>query len=270
MRRNHDPYPEVDVMAALTARGLSLLGLALLGVGCSSSDSAPVARGELAAQASARARLALASATGGSSDRASAPAPAGTSTAIAASVSAAGEPIVGGSSPGGSSRSAARASSAAASRAEVVVARLAPLRVKRLVLARSIASREPVDVASRFSAAEIDRIYAFVEIENPDRAESEIVVTFEPEQGAATGHVRLDVGASSRWRTWAFTRAARQPGAWAAVVRDGQGTVLARTAFEVAGEAALPAAAATPAPAPALQAPPVAGATGGAPAAATL
>jgi len=114
-----------------------------------------------------------------------------------------------------------------------VASRPIELRVKRLVVARGVKSREPVDPAGSFELDELERIYAFVEVSNPDRADSEIFVTFEPEQGAARGHVRLRVGPSPRWRTWAYTRGIRQPGSWWAVVRDGDGEELARTPFEI-------------------------------------
>lgn len=108
------------------------------------------------------------------------------------------------------------------------------LRVSRLVVARGVEAREPVGSASSFSRSETSRLYAFVELANPEKAESEILVTFEPEQGDARGHVRLHVGASPRWRTWAATRTVQQPGAWFAVVRTAHdGKELARVPFEI-------------------------------------
>lgn len=110
----------------------------------------------------------------------------------------------------------------------------ADLRVKRLVVAQGVEKREPIDSAATFKLAEIDRLYAFVEVENGSHEEGEVVVEFEPPGGGApTGNVRLDVGSSPRWRTWAYTRAARKVGAWTAVVKTTDGEVLARTPFEV-------------------------------------
>ena len=244
-------------MAASNAHWLSILGSAILCAGCSSSDGGPVAHSGLVAQATARAAVAVASSACTAPNRDAAASPAMPSTAVAASVTRAGEPIVGASS----SKTARAAEHPDEARNTNV-----PLHVKRLVLAHSVASHEPVDVATSFSAAQNDRIYAFVEVDNPERAESQIVVTFEPEHGSPTGFVRLDVGASPRWRTWAYTRAVHQPGTWAAVVRDRNGIELARTAFEVKGAAAAPA---TPGAAPAVTAPaePAAGVPGGASAA---
>lgn len=112
----------------------------------------------------------------------------------------------------------------------------APLKVKRLVVTEAIArkSREPLGEKTSFKAEDTDKIYAFVEVENPTQGESEVFVTFEPQgEGASQGQVSLHVGASPRWRTWAFTRNAKKAGQWAAVVRDADGKVLAKTPFEV-------------------------------------
>ncbi|MEZ4293476.1 MAG: DUF2914 domain-containing protein [Polyangiaceae bacterium] len=112
----------------------------------------------------------------------------------------------------------------------------APLRVRRLVVAEGVerGRREPVGAASSFKASDVDKLYAFVEIENPNRADSEVFVTFEPDgEGPSQGQVTLDVGAAPRWRTWAYTRGVKKAGSWAAVVRSADGTVLARTPFEV-------------------------------------
>lgn len=108
------------------------------------------------------------------------------------------------------------------------------LKVKRLLFAEAIQGREPVEARSSFSAKDAKRVYAFVEVENPGAEESEITVSFEPPGGgAAKGQVSLDVGASRRWRTWAFTRGASTPGSWTAVVRGPRGEELARAPFEV-------------------------------------
>jgi hypothetical protein len=117
---------------------------------------------------------------------------------------------------------------------------LADLRIKRLVVSQGVEAREPIGAGESFTLAEIERLYAFVEVHNVDAAESEIFVTFEPERGPARGHVRLRVGATPRWRTWAYTRGVRSPGTWTAVVRNGEGELLAKTTFVV--ESSVPAA----------------------------
>jgi hypothetical protein len=108
------------------------------------------------------------------------------------------------------------------------------LRVKRVVLAEGVADREPVGATSAFHEGATDKVYAFVELENPERLPGEVFVSFQPpEGGAEIGNVRLAVGASPRWRTWAFSRAVKRSGEWTAVVRDAEGRVLAREPFAV-------------------------------------
>lgn len=129
---------------------------------------------------------------------------------------------------------AATASAEPASKPQKRASAPAKLKVKRLLLTEKIENREPVDPRDSFEAGESGRIYAFIELENPAAEESEVTVTFEPPGGGAShGNVTLDVGASRRWRTWAYTRAARSAGAWTAVVRGPSGEELARAPFDV-------------------------------------
>jgi Protein of unknown function (DUF2914) len=109
----------------------------------------------------------------------------------------------------------------------------AKISVKRLVLARGVKDREPVDPGTTFKS-DARKVYAFVEIENRGRTPGEIVVEFEPPGGGVShGDVTLAVGPAARWRTWAYTRTASTAGTWTAVVKDKKGDVLARAPFEV-------------------------------------
>ncbi|AUX43901.1 hypothetical protein SOCE26_053570 [Sorangium cellulosum] len=107
------------------------------------------------------------------------------------------------------------------------------LQVMRLVVSRGISGREPLEPATSFASAEIDRLYAFVELSNKPRAASEITVTFTPPDGRAPLLIRLPVGAERRFRTWAATRKARAAGVWAVTVGDAAGNELARTSFTI-------------------------------------
>ncbi|WP_437922695.1 DUF2914 domain-containing protein [Sorangium sp. So ce291] len=107
------------------------------------------------------------------------------------------------------------------------------LQVVRLVVSRGIAGREPLEPATSFASAEIDRIYAFVELANKDRAASEITVAFTPPDGSAPLRIPLAVGTQRRFRTWAATRKARAAGLWAVVVSDAAGKELARASFTI-------------------------------------
>jgi hypothetical protein len=107
--------------------------------------------------------------------------------------------------------------------------------VKRLVVATGVKNRQPEGVATLFRQAEVDRLYAFVEVDNRSGAANEVRVSFEPPDGGAErGDVELAVGESHGWRTWAYTRDARRVGSWTAIVRDADGKILARTPFEIA------------------------------------
>lgn len=113
-------------------------------------------------------------------------------------------------------------------------ARTGELKVKRLVVAQGVEGREPMGQGSVFKKGELDKLFAFVELENTGNGPTDIVVSFEPPGDApARGNVELAVGESPRWRTWAFTRTIDRTGTWIAVVRTKDGRELARERFEV-------------------------------------
>jgi len=107
------------------------------------------------------------------------------------------------------------------------------LRIKRLVVAEGVDAREPIGPRSAFVAGDMDKVYAFVELDNPERLGGAITVSFEPPNGPEIGKVNLTVGASPRWRTWAFSRGVREVGEWNAIVRDDSGRILAREPFSI-------------------------------------
>jgi hypothetical protein len=108
------------------------------------------------------------------------------------------------------------------------------LRVDRLVIARGVESREPLGADTVFASDE-KRLFAFVEVDNPEHAPGDLRVQFVAPDGEKQKPIELSVGESPHWRTWAFTRHARAPGTWKAVVRDERGHVLASTEFDVRG-----------------------------------
>lgn len=112
----------------------------------------------------------------------------------------------------------------------------ADLYVKRLVIAQGVKDREPVDAASTFAQGRVKRIYAFVEVGNRDLSASEVYVSFRPKGGKERGRVRLRVGASPRWRTWAYTTQATEVGEWEAVVRNGRDEIIGTTSFEISDD----------------------------------
>ena len=109
----------------------------------------------------------------------------------------------------------------------------ADLRVKRLVLAQDVENREPVKPATEFTKKDASRIFAFVEVGNPDQKDSEIFVSFKPAGGKEGAPIRLRVGASPRWRTWATTQNARSAGTWEVIVRNPRGEIIGKQSFTV-------------------------------------
>jgi hypothetical protein len=119
-------------------------------------------------------------------------------------------------------------------RTEAPVRHATALRVDRLVVARGIVDREPQGADTMFGSSE-KRVFAFLEVTNPEHAPGEVTVQFIAPDGVARPAVDVSVGPSARWRTWAFTRQARTIGTWKAIVRDERGHVLASTEFDVRG-----------------------------------
>ena len=106
--------------------------------------------------------------------------------------------------------------------------------VSRLVLAHGIEGHEPQQPSTTFKTRD-DRVYAFVEVENPTKTGARIEVVFEPPHGPALAPIALEIGDSPRFRTWAFTRQAHEAGEWDVVVRDEKGRLLAHETFTVQG-----------------------------------
>lgn len=103
--------------------------------------------------------------------------------------------------------------------------------VRRMMLARTIEDREPVSPSTEFRATS-DRLYAFFDIRNEADADATFLVTFDGPDGRSAGHVELSVPADvGRWRTWAYTRNATEPGEWVAQLHDVDGNLLASQAF---------------------------------------
>lgn len=104
--------------------------------------------------------------------------------------------------------------------------------LKRIELARGIKDKEPLEPDTSFNAKE-SRVYAFLEIENPEKLPGEVSIAFEPPNGKPQGDVKLAIGEGARWRTWAFTRQAHEAGKWTAIVRDEEGREIGRQSFDV-------------------------------------
>ena len=103
--------------------------------------------------------------------------------------------------------------------------------VRRMMLSRAIEEREPVSPSTEFRASS-DRLYAFFDLRNEGDEEASFLVTFEGPGGRSAGHIELRVPANApRWRTWAYTRNATEPGEWVAQLHDVDGHLLGSRAF---------------------------------------
>ena len=109
------------------------------------------------------------------------------------------------------------------------------LELTRVLVAREIASREPV--VSPITA-DAERAYLFVEATNAGPGDAAISVVWIEPDGTRGRPIELTVPVSRRWRTWATTsRAHGRAGSWTVVVSDRAGLELARRAFEVGAPA---------------------------------
>lgn len=103
-----------------------------------------------------------------------------------------------------------------------------------LVIARGVEKRQPVEPGTSFSLAGGNKLYAIMEVNNPEKLGSELSVAWLPEgSDKERGAVTLSVGEQPKWRTWAYHSGFKKPGRWAAVVRDAGGVELGRATFDV-------------------------------------
>ena len=107
------------------------------------------------------------------------------------------------------------------------------LTIRRLVTAPEIEHREPVAASSVFGRHE-ERVYAFVEVSNESEDDVTLLVHFIGPGGQVSGGIELNIPpAVPRWRTWAHTRHAKQPGLWRVEIRSTDGDLLGALPFEV-------------------------------------
>lgn len=105
--------------------------------------------------------------------------------------------------------------------------------LRRLALTRRIEGREPVMPGTTFAASS-ERLYAFVEASSTADEARELVVSFFGPDHRHTGVVTLTIPADApRWRTWAYTAHANEPGAWTAEVRTKDGALVGRQRFVI-------------------------------------
>ncbi|CAN5619357.1 hypothetical protein BH09MYX1_BH09MYX1_14050 [soil metagenome] len=106
------------------------------------------------------------------------------------------------------------------------------LSITRIVIARDVKNRDPIDVGTRFDSSE-PKVFAFVDVHNTEKLPGSVFVEFVSPKAGARGAIELHVGESDHYRTWAFTRLAKEPGTWTARIENERGEVLAEQSFEV-------------------------------------
>lgn len=109
----------------------------------------------------------------------------------------------------------------------------AGLTIQRLVTATGVDQREPVAPSACFGQHDA-RIYAFVQASNESHEEETLTVHFIGPEGQVSGGIELRIPAAApRWRTWAFTEHAKEPGLWHLEIRSSEGSLLGALPFEV-------------------------------------
>jgi len=107
------------------------------------------------------------------------------------------------------------------------------LRIKRFVTAPKVEDREPVAPSSVFAARD-QAVYAFVDVSNTSEEQKSLSVHFLGPNGQVSGGIELHIPAAvPRWRTWAYTKHANDPGLWHVEIRSVDGTLLGTLPFEV-------------------------------------
>ncbi len=217
----------------MTRNSLHWLLVGSLGlVACESSGDGKAAKATPPTPSAPCAPVAQAPAASTSSKLSSIPNPISNPSPIAKSI-----PIPISNSTSNSTSTSTSTSTAASPPTSTSSAAAHELHVKRLLVAHEVAKREPVGAASTFTTAEAAKpIFAFVEIDNPDKAESDITVSFARDGAPEGGGVKLHVGAARRWRTWASTRSTHGAGAYRVIVRDASGREIGRASFTIGAD----------------------------------
>lgn len=107
------------------------------------------------------------------------------------------------------------------------------LGIQRLITTPGVERREPVAASSVFGPHD-ERVYAFVEVSNESEEDRTLLVHFIGPDGQVSGGIELRIPAAApRWRTWAYTQNATQPGLWRVEIRSDDGTLIGALPFEV-------------------------------------
>ncbi len=107
------------------------------------------------------------------------------------------------------------------------------LALTTLTMAIGVEGRVPVEPGTNFEVGAQEKIYVYLEIANPSKEKTELVVSWL-RPGATEGKWsrKVKVGPQKKWRTWAYARP-KASGEWAVQVADLEGNVLGTAPFNM-------------------------------------
>lgn len=106
------------------------------------------------------------------------------------------------------------------------------LSIRSITLAKGVERGRAIEETDTFRRGR-DRIFAIVRLNNPEREETQVFVSFEAASDDTRRGIELDVPARRRYRTTARTGSRRAAGSYRVVVRDAAGNVLGSMPYEL-------------------------------------
>lgn len=108
----------------------------------------------------------------------------------------------------------------------------AGLSIRSIILAKGVERGRAIEATDTFRRGR-DRIFAIVRLNNPEREETQVFVSFESASDETRRGIELDVPARRRYRTTARTGSRRAAGSYRVVVRDAAGNELGSMPYQL-------------------------------------
>lgn len=117
----------------------------------------------------------------------------------------------------------------------VVLAPRPDLHLTEMVLAPEIDRRAPIDPRSTYSKADAERVNCFFRLQNPERKETEVFISWENEEVESRNEpTAIPVPPNRTFTHWRYTSTGwRRPGVYTCVIRNAAEEVLGRAPFEL-------------------------------------